>query len=239
MTLAATFPFRGNLDYPTSDGKPMAESDWHRILMNQLIETLQRYCADDPDAYAEGNMLLYYERGNKRRHVSPDVFFVRGIEKIQRANYILWEEGKAPDIVVELTSGSTSDEDVEVKFALYRDVLKVTEYFLFDPKSEYLVPPQQGFRLIDGEYVPIEVVGGRMHSEVLGLDMERDGYWLRLVDPATGRRLPTTVELAHMESDRADAERARADAERTRADALAAELAALRAQLKQPAKNGY
>ena len=83
---------------------------------------------------------------------------------------------------------------MKTKFLLYRDVLKVTEYFLFDPTEDYLDPPFQGFRLIGGDYVPSDPIEGRLPSEVLGLHLERDGEELRLFDPATGRRLLTRLE---------------------------------------------
>src|SRR5687768_3117172 len=98
-------------DYPTTDGKPMAETDWHRDLMLALIQTLSRHFAADPMVYVTGNILVFYEPGNRRRHVSPDVWLVRGVEKRQRGNYLTWEEGRAPEIVIELTSSSTRRAD--------------------------------------------------------------------------------------------------------------------------------
>ena len=74
-------------DYPTSDGKPMAETDWHRDLMMTLIQTLGTYYAADPMVYVSGNLLVFYEPGNRRKHLSPDVFVVKGVEKRQRPNY--------------------------------------------------------------------------------------------------------------------------------------------------------
>jgi Uma2 family endonuclease len=144
------------IEYPTSDGKPMAETDLHRDLMLELIETLKHHYAGDPDVYVSGNLLLFYEPGNKRRHVAPDVFVVRGVEKRRRDNYLVWEEGKGPDLIIELTSKTTRREDQQKKLALYRDVLKVPEYFLFDPYEDYLKPPFQGYRLVEGQYIPIE-----------------------------------------------------------------------------------
>ena len=79
---------------------------------------------------------------------------------------------------------------------LCRDVLKVPEYFMFDPRAEYLDPPLQGFRLNGGDYIPIEPVAGRLPSEVLGLHLERDGQHLRFFDPATGLYLVSPVEAA-------------------------------------------
>jgi Uma2 family endonuclease len=213
----STLPIRGNLDYPTSDGKPMAETDDHRDLMTALIGTLDRHFAADPQVYVSGNLLLFYEPGNKRRHVAPDVFVARGVPKASRLNYILWEEGKGPDLVIELTSGSTRKEDLEGKFRLYRDVLRVPEYFLFDPLMDYLDPPQQGYRLMAGEYVPIESVDGRLPSEVLGLHLERVGKQLRLYDPATDNLLPTAAERADEAEQRAVEAEERADEAEERA----------------------
>src|SRR3954463_2509752 len=109
--------------------------------MTDLIERLQDWFADDPRVYVTGNLLLYYERGNKRKHVSPDVFVVRGVPKLPpRDYYLLWEEGKSPDVVIEITSKTTRREDEKKKLILYRDVLKVPEYFQFDPTEDYLKP---------------------------------------------------------------------------------------------------
>jgi Uma2 family endonuclease len=186
---------RKEVDYPTSDGKPMAETDLHRDEMVDLIQTLQRHFADEPDVYVTGNILLYYEEGNRRKHVSPDVFMVRGVPKKLRDYYLLWLEGKGPEAVIELTSKTTKREDRGKKRILYRDVLRVPEYFQFDPMEDYLKPPFQGHRLENGEYVPIEPVEGRLPSAVLGLHLERDGQHLRLFYPRTRQRLLTPKEL--------------------------------------------
>src|SRR5258708_29698389 len=85
-------------DYPTSDGRPMAETDHHRKLMHDLIETLDAHFAADPMVYVSGNLLLFYVPGDRLRHLSPDVFGVKGVPKRQRLNYLTWEEGKEPDI---------------------------------------------------------------------------------------------------------------------------------------------
>ncbi len=223
------------IDYPDSDGKPVAETTLHRDNLLWRIWELQRWFLDDPQVYVSGNMFLYYVQGDRRRHVSPDVFVVKGIPKHpprERRRYLLWEEGKGPDWVLEITSASTRKEDLEVKFALYRDTLKVQEYFLFDPESEYLVPPLKGYRLQRGRYVPIRPVRGRLPSKVLGLHLEQDDWQVRLYDPQTGRRLLNPFELAaeaeeverarqqaEAEHQRAEAERQQAEAELQRAEA--------------------
>src|ERR1700740_3011616 len=88
--------------YPTSDGRPMAETDWHRDLMILLIQMLKAYYAEEPLVYVSGNLLIFYVRGNKRRHLAPDVFVVKGVPGHHRPNYLIWEEGKSLDLVIEL-----------------------------------------------------------------------------------------------------------------------------------------
>ncbi len=186
----------GQIDYPTSDGKPMAETDHHRELMQALIQTLQTWFAANKRIYVSGNLMYYYVPGDKRRHVSPDVFVVRGVPNQRRLCYLAWEEGKHPSVVIELTSRSTRREDTHKKFELYRDKLKVKEYFLYDPYGDYLKPQLQGYRLVKGEYVPIALRDGRMPSQILGLHLEADGNDVRLYDPAANRWLPTPLERA-------------------------------------------
>jgi Uma2 family endonuclease len=230
LTKMATISETAN--YPTSDGKPMAETDVHRDLMFDLIKSLQDYYAEDPLTYVSGDLLMFYERGNKRRHLAPDVFVVRSVPKHDRLNYLIWEEGKGPDLVIEVTSKSTRKEDVSTKRDLYRDTLQVSEYFLFDPLAEYLKPQLQGFRLVDGEYVPIRAIERRLPSEITGLHFEAHGNQLRLYNPILGRWLPTPEEkvvAAEAKSREAEAARRAAEAELER---LRKELEALRRDAK-------
>lgn len=225
---ANAVPWRNG--YPTTDGKPMAETDWHRDLMNALIDTLKLHYEAQPRTYVSGNLLMFYEPGNRRRHVSPDVFVVKGVPKRDRPNHLVWEE-KAPDVVIELTSSSTRHEDIVTKYRLYQDTLRVKEYFLFDPLGDYLDPPMQGHRLRQGQYHPIRLVHGRLPSRILGLHLERSGRELRLYDPTTGQWLLTPREIARQAEDhvrRVEAERQRVEAEN---EQLRREIAALRRRL--------
>jgi Uma2 family endonuclease len=227
------------IDYPTSDGKPMAETDLHRNLMVEEIDILQRWFAPNSMVYVSGNLLIYYEPGNRRRHISPDVFVVQGVPNHWRDYYLHWEE-KDLDLAIEVTSSSTRSEDTDEKKRLYRDVLRVREYFLFDPRSEYLDPSFQGFRLTSGLYVPITPVLGRMPSEVLGLHLERDGEHLRFWNPVTGQWLPTAQERdqqqeaarrqAEQQRDREAASRQQAEAARQQAEAVRQQAEAARQQ---------
>ena len=132
------------VDYPDGDGKPVGETPRHRDNLLWMVDLLGYHFRDDPMTYVSGNMFVYYVPGNKRRHVAPDVFVARGVPNRERRVYKTWEEGKGPDLVIEMTSPSTRREDLEHKFTLYRDTLKVREYFLYDPYGEYLDPPMRG-----------------------------------------------------------------------------------------------
>jgi Uma2 family endonuclease len=214
--------------YPTRDGRPMGETDWHLNVIFDLSERLRRRYEAEEFVYVGRDLLVCYEEGNRNRHLSPDVFVVRGVPKYDRGNYLIWQEGRAPEVVFEITSKSTRREDETTKFELYRDVLGVKEYYLFDPLEEYLDPRLQGYRLRGGEYQRIRPVTGRIPSRLLGLHLEASGQELRLYDPQTGEYLLTSREWADQEHQRAEQEHQRAEAAEAEADRLRAELEALR-----------
>ena len=145
--------------YPCSDGQPMAETEIHGACMMYVTYALRRWFEKrgQEDVYVGSNNFLYYEQGNPRAVVAPDVYVVVGAPAHLRDTYLLWNEPKGPDFVLEVTSASTRRDDERRKRDVYA-ALGVSEYFLYDPRSEYLRPPLQGFRLRDGEYRPLSVV---------------------------------------------------------------------------------
>ena len=132
--------------YPESDGEPMAETDVHLQCMVDLRVALKDFFRD-VDVYVGCNMLLYYIEGDPSKSVAPDVFVARGVGKHQRRIYKLWEEGRPPEVVIEVSSRKTWRQDMFTKFQLYQR-LGVKEYFIFDPEYDYLVEPLVGFRLL-------------------------------------------------------------------------------------------
>lgn len=191
-TMSRSYPETN--DYPTSDGRPMAETDTHYRSIHRARATLEAFFAGDPMTYVSGNLLVFYDQGDRLRHVAPDIFVVQGAPKRERLNYLIWEEKKSLDLTIEFTSKSTHDEDVDDKFWLYEKKLKVKEYFLFDPLGDYLVPPLKGYRLRQGKYAAVRPVNGRLSSQVLGLHLEQDGSDLRFYNPVTKQWLPTPDE---------------------------------------------
>ncbi|MEK7727165.1 MAG: Uma2 family endonuclease [candidate division KSB1 bacterium] len=200
---------------PEGDGKPMAETDIHRKQMIALLEGLEEYFLNDDAVYVTGNIFLYPPRkrkGEEPRPVSPDIFVVKGIAKKERRIYNMEVEGKGPDLVIELVSPSTEVEDLGNKRAIYAK-LGVREYFLFDPLKEVFGAQLRGYRLEGEEYRPM--MGHRLHSEVLGLDLVIERNLLRLYDPQTGERL-----RIHQE---AEADRRKAETKAYQAEARAAQ----------------
>lgn len=188
------------IDYPESDGKPMAETDVHYRLMTDLRFELEQFFRDDSDVYVSGNILIYYVEGNPKKRIAPDVLVVRGVPKGDRRIYKLWEEGHAPDVVFEISSRQTWREDLNTKWRLYEE-LGVKEYFIFDPEYDYLVEPLIAWRLESDRYEAVEVIEGAVKSEVLDLEVVNTGETLRLRNLLTGLFLRTPLEIVQ-EADR-------------------------------------
>ena len=207
--------------YPESDRETMAETDKHRDLMVDFIQILRNYYQNEKDVYVSGNLLMYYEKGNPKKSISPDVFVVFGVEKKQRNTYLIWAEAQTPDFVLEVASPSTFSKDIGEKKELYASVLAVKEYYIYDPMGQ-IVPSFVGYRLIDGVYQEIDFVNDRLPSETLGLALgEHDGN-LRLYNPTTSQWLQTPQERAKSAEARAQQEaNARKNAEAELEKALA------------------
>ncbi|MDQ2732321.1 MAG: Uma2 family endonuclease [Armatimonadota bacterium] len=217
------------IEYPTSDGKPMAETDVHRNLMFDHIAMWEVRYEHDPNVYVSGNNFIYYQEGDITKSISPDVYYVSGVPKKERDTYKVWEEGGiAPSIAFEFTSRSTRQDDQVKKFRIYEQELKTKELVFFDPTGDYLKPPLQGHRLENGRYVRMELKNGRLYSEVLGLEIVPDGKNLRLYDPVKAEWLITPREQRL----RADNEARRAEMEAAARKAADAENERLRAELE-------
>lgn len=229
-----------SIEYPDSDGEPMAENDYQLTAMLDTISMLREWFDDREDVYAGGDMLIYYKINDNETRVAPDVFVVFGTEKHKRNSWIVWREGKAPDIVMELASGSTWRRDMREKRDIYAE-MGVIEYWRFDPTGNYFMPPLVGERLGDGEYTTIGLTTSREgvvrgYSAVLGLDVcvLPDGN-MRLYDPVSRQWLRTHSEseaaLRASEAMLREAEAALSEESSAR-QAVEAELRLLREQLR-------
>ena len=217
------------VDYPTSDGRPVAETPLHYRRLADAADVLTMRFESRPRVYVGVNMLVYEQRGNPRRSLSPDLFVAFDVEDRERDVYKLWEDN-APMFVLEVTSKSTHREDERKKARYSR--WGVAEYFLYDPRGEYVKPPLKGFELAGGSYraMPTDVLPhGKpgFTSRTLGLGLWLDGSVLRFYDPETDRNLLTSRERV-LEAN------ARAAAAETRRRELEAELAEIKARTGVP-----
>ena len=218
------------------DGEPL-ESNRHRIAMNVLIQTLQQAWSHRNDYFAGGNMFIYYSstQARNRDFRGPDFFVVLNVEGDRsRQGWVVWdEEGRYPDVIVELMSPSTKKVDLNEKKTLYEEVFKTRDYFVYDPFDANSL---QGWRLNGNlryqSIVPNEQ--GWLWCERLGMwlgtwegTLQREtAPWLRFYDGEGLVLLPEEAERR-----RAEAERQRAEAERQRAERLAARLKELGEEL--------
>ena len=210
-------PTEGEIFYPEEDGQPMAVSDLHRRILIRTLLVLEEHFKQDPDVYISGDILMYYVEGDPGKSISPDVLVTFGVHKKNRPIYKVWEEGKAPDFVMEFSSKNTYRTDLGKKSEIYA-LLGIQNYFLYDAEDRYLSPPLMGFELIDGSYVPITPgsdeglhaasLGLDFHAATLGLDFHEDGgigldfheggVGLGIFDPVAEEWLQTPAESAAM-----------------------------------------
>ena len=169
--------------------------------------------------------------GSYRR--APDLLIAFGVNRAAyyaSNGYVVQEQGKPPDFVLEVASPSTADKDTGPKREDYA-ALGVREYWRFDETGEHHGDKLAGDRLVNGRYEPIaieELPGGVLqgYSAALNLYLRWERGLLAWHDPATGRHIATF----EAERARANAERNRADAERNRADEAEARIRQLEAE---------
>lgn len=222
-------------DLPTEDGIPM-ETPLHRAEMNLLIDATHYHWRDRSDYYVGGNMFIYFSEAQIRNqdYRGPDFYIVKDVDGTkERKAWIVWEEeGRYPDLIVELLSESTAEADKTVKKRLYERTFRTLEYYCYDLATQELI----GWRLgPGGQYEVIEPNSeGRLRSEVLqlwlgtweGIFQKTSAVWLRFFDE-TGQVVPTEAEA---EATRADREAARADQAEAELERLRKELAQLRGE---------
>lgn len=232
------------LDLPYDDGEPM-ETQRHKTQMDLLIDAIEVWLENRDNGYVGGNMFVYYSLAQVKNQdfKGPDFFVVLGVPKGERRSWVCWEEGKTPDVVIELLSPSTADFDKTEKKQIYQERLHVPEYFWFDPFNP---SDRAGFRLAGGTYQPLELgPQGELVSQVLQLALVLwtgtykgiEATWLRWAKQ-DGTLLPTTQEhaLHQIERERqrtaqaqqqAEQAQQQAEQERQRAERLAAQLRAM------------
>jgi len=240
MTLV---PAIQDIEYPETDGQPTGETDLHRNWMIRVFDLLN-YRYRDQHVYVGCDLLVYYEEGHPSRFIVPDVFVATDINPGERRVFKIWEEGTGPNAAFEVTSKSTRRHDTSFKPRVYAEI-GVKEYFLYDPTSEYLLPPLKGFRLVGQSYVEIEPdESGSLVCRELDFSLRLEAGRLAIYDRRTGQPLRTETEAERsarkaehraFEAERRarEAAEARAEAEAKARQAAEQELQRLREQWNQ------
>ena len=140
--------------FPPSDllsDEPPLETELHLRQLVLLIHSLEWIWRDRQDFYAFGNLTIYYSpRQRKSENFrGPDFFVVLGTERKPRKSWVVWEEdGKYPNVIVEILSNKTAATDRGLKKQIYQDTFRTPDYFWFDPQNLEF----KGFHLVDGRY---------------------------------------------------------------------------------------
>lgn len=189
------------VEYP--EGHWIAQSVWHGDAVRLATAALHNHFANRDEALVAMELIVYYEFGNDRAWLQPDVLVAFGVGRGgNRRTFKVWEEGKAPDFVLEVASPSTAERDARHKAREYARI-GVREYWRLDPEGTMMGTPLEGYGAIGGRYGRMESVkrtGGieYVRSEVLGLDLRserRDGATVLVFrDPRTGEEFDGALE---------------------------------------------
>ena len=116
-----------------------------------------------------------------------------------RNGYVISEQGKPPDFVLEVASASTGRRDAVDKRITYA-ALDIPEYWRFDETGQFHGTRLAGDRLVGGQYEPIQVdelPDGSLqgHSAVLNVDVRWVDGHLVWYDPTSGEPVATFESL--------------------------------------------
>lgn len=175
--------------------EPPLETELHLRQIMLLLQCLEWVWHDRQNFYACGNLTIYYSPRQRKSEQfrGPDFFVVLGTERKPRKSWVVWEEeGKYPNIIVEILSSKTAKTDRGFKKQIYQDIFRTPDYFWFDPESLEF----QGFHLLDGQYQPLQPNSqGWLWSQQLELYLGIQDTKLRLFT-TEGQLIPTPVEAA-------------------------------------------
>jgi Uma2 family endonuclease len=210
--MAQTLPHQENpVTYPSEDRYLLARTYDHIYAIFVTLEVLRQYLSGR-HVTVLSKQFIYYSKGFPQIRLAPDVMVIFNVEPGGRDNYKLWEEGPAPSVIFEMTSLANRNYNLEFKKVIYEQ-MEVEEYWVFDPKGEWMPEKLQGYRLNkDLVYEPI----ADNYSTVLELRLAVEDKLIAFYRGDTGERLLMPDEL-----------RVAWQQERDRAEALAAQLRAL------------
>ncbi|MDJ1185789.1 Uma2 family endonuclease [Roseofilum casamattae] len=223
-------------DLPSEDPEePGLPDQFHDLQPTLLAATFNSPVYPENKRLIAKDLNLYYDVRHTHWYKRPDWFLVLnnedfGRQEDLRLSYLIWQEGIAPFLVVELLSPGTESEDLgqtlrdvnrpPTKWQVYEQILRVPYYAIYDRYENQF----RAFRLDGVRYQELSLTDNRLWFEELQLGLGRwqgtydrfEGLWLRWYD-AKGNWIPTPTERAERERQSAEQERERAEQERERA----------------------
>ena len=180
--VAEASPKPDEIEYPERNW--IAQSISHGDAVRQAATALEHHFRERTDVLVAMELAVYYQRDDNTVWLQPDVLVVFGVSPEDRPSYRIWEEGKAPDFVLEVASPSTAERDAKHKAREYAQI-GVREYWRLDPQGTLMGMPLEGYEAGGRKYDEVQPVasrarGRRFRSGVLGLDL-----WSRRQDRAT------------------------------------------------------
>ena len=163
-------------EWPEEPGLP---DEFHDLQPQLLSRTLALADYSRDQWFAASDLNLYYNVHKPLWHKRPDWFLAVGVSRLYeqrdlRLSYVTWQEGQAPQVIVEFLSPGTEKEDLgrfhgggdaiasddspppasleerqpPAKFAVYEQHLRVPHYITYDRRTQGL----RYFQLLAGQY---------------------------------------------------------------------------------------
>jgi Uma2 family endonuclease len=140
------------IDYPDSDGQPMADNTKQFRWIVVIKENLELLYVADPQVFVAGDLLWYPVEGDNTIRQAPDAMVVVGRPKGDRGSYRQWQEDNiAPQVVFEILSPGNRVGEMLRKLGFY-DRHGVEEYYIYDPdrlELTGLLRGEQGLEVIE------------------------------------------------------------------------------------------
>lgn len=187
-----------------TDSEKAKMTSFKHLALTGIVRDLFLHFGQPADAVFMGERYLVERRNAPRsdRRI-PDLLiaFNANVSLMERQNgYVISEQGKPPDFILEIGSPSTRRQDMGQKRDFYAR-LGVLEYWRFDEVDSPDVVKLAGDRLVGESYEPFpiaELAGGSIEgcSEVLGLSLRWEGRQLRWFDRVNQRYVLTAEDYA-------------------------------------------
>lgn len=188
-----TSVFYDGVYYPEERNDDMGETSIHISLLADLLKILKLFFKERDDVFLSGNMNVYPEKGNPHNWFAPDLLIAFGVPNVERSSYLVWREGVFPQIIFEIASKKTWQNDVDEKLLKY-ETLGAQEYYVLDPEFAFLPEPLMAYERSGEKLSRKKTTDERIFSPLMELEIVRQNNTFRLFNPYTDEFLRTLEE---------------------------------------------